>query len=77
METISTEFETHVGPLLKGDLIVIEIDGRIVPRRPNDKRPQWFLVLNDQKGQENISLKPFNEHKKHQKPKLFKAVWKP
>ena len=54
------EFELHTGQLVKGDLIVIEINGQIVPRLPTDPRPQWFVVLKDQKEDEAVPLKPFN-----------------
>lgn len=70
------DFEIHPGPLLKGDLIVIEIEGKIVPKRPYDNSPQWFVVLNDQTGVESIGLKPFN-HTKHHKARKYIAGWKP
>jgi len=54
-------FETHHGPLIAGDLIVIEINGRLVPKPSNDLTPQWFVVLKDQIAKEEVPLKPFNE----------------
>ncbi len=57
---ILDEFEDHKGLLRAGDLIVIEIFGRIVPKRPSDKNPQWFVVLSDQIVNEPVNLKPFN-----------------
>ncbi len=62
-------FETHPGPLIAGDLIVIEINGKLVPKPSNDLSPQWFVVLKDQIAEESVQLKPFNEptalHKAH------------
>ena len=68
-------FEEHTGPLLAGDLIVVEVFGKIVPKLPSDPSPQWFLVLNNQVGKENVGLQPFfNETAKH-KAKKYKANW--
>lgn len=69
------EFETHPGPLLAGDLIVIEIGGKIVPRRPNDLRPQWFVCLNHQDGESAVSLEPFNNPTRAHKARKYVAGW--
>jgi len=69
-------FDLHPGPLLAGDLIVIEINGKIVPKLPDDFRPQWFVVLKDQKDGEEVPLKPFNTESKLYKVRRYVAVWK-
>ena len=69
------EFELHPGPLLKGDLIVIEINGKLVPKRPYDALPQWFVVLEDQEGSESVQLKPFNNQTKLHKARRYLAMW--
>ena len=69
------EFELHTGQLVKGDLIVIEINGKIVPRRPTDARPQWFVVLKDQKDAEEVPLKPFNNQTTLHVARKYVARW--
>ena len=69
------DFELHPGPLLAGDLIVIEIGGKIVPKRPDDPSPQWFVVLKEQAGQESVPLKPFNNPTKLHKARRYVALW--
>jgi len=54
------QFDVHPGPLKKGDLIVIEIGGRVVPKLPTDSRPAVFVVLEDQRDAESVRLKPHN-----------------
>lgn len=55
------EYELHTGPLLAGELIVLEVSGKLVPRRPDDPRPQWFTVLQDQSDGGSVLLRPFND----------------
>lgn len=69
------DFELHHGPLLAGDLIVIDIGGKLVQKRPNDLRPQWFVVLKDQSGSESVPLKPFNEPTRLHKARRYVALW--
>ena len=69
------EFEDHLGPLCKGDLIVIEIGGRIIPKGPDDPTPQWFVVLGEQAGNERIPLKPYKCATSLQKARKYKALW--
>lgn len=62
-------------PLNAGDLIVIEIGGKLVPRRPWDDRPQWFVALEDQDGISPVRMNPFdNPTAKHTAKKVV-AGW--
>jgi len=42
------------------DLIMLEIGGKLVPKRPNDPTPQVFLVTGDPDSDGSLPLKPFN-----------------
>lgn len=71
---VEPQFLESEGPLRKGDLIVIESGGRIVPRRPDDATPQWFVVLEDQNGREPVQLKPFNNHTSLHKARTLRVA---
>ncbi len=73
---MNDEFEVHPGPLKMGDLIVIEVNGKIVPRRPDDPRPQWFLVNEDQNGSEDIKLTPITHRLVGEKVRKYRAGFK-
>ena len=53
-----SDFAIHDGPLLAGDLIVIEIAGMLVPNSNDSALPQWFIVRHDQKGNESVLFTP-------------------
>ena len=72
--TRSEGYKEHPGPITKGDILVIEIGGKVVPKRPDDPRPQWFMALADQQGAEPIPLKPVDDNKFFA-PRLYKAEW--
>ena len=55
------------------DLIVLEILGNIVPKRPNDSTPQIFLVTGDVDNNFEIPLKPFNGKPNKRKVWTYKA----
>jgi hypothetical protein len=40
------------------ELIMLEINGKLVPKRPDDPTPQVFIVTGDANG--SLPLKPFN-----------------
>lgn len=70
------DFEEHPGPLLAGDLIVIEIGGKLVPKLPTDPSPQWFIVLSSQHGTDPVPLEPFNNPTKLHKARKYVAMWR-
>jgi len=58
-------YKIHPGPLLKGDVIVIEIKGEFVPKSPiakGESPAQWFLCLNDQNGVDSVQIKPIDDN---------------
>ena len=69
------DYELHRGPLKIGDLIVIEIFGKIVPRRPDDPSPQWFVVTEDQRGNEAVGLMPFHGKTSKHFARKYVASW--
>ena len=66
-------YKYHEGPVYKGDVLVIEICGKIVPKRPDDPSPQWFVALEDQ-SEKGIPLKPMKDVFCF-KPRIYKAGW--
>lgn len=64
----------HPGPLIQGDVIVIEIGGKIVPKRPWDSSPQWFVVRDHQKGAQQVPLLPIDDNKALE-PRIYRATW--
>lgn len=52
-------FDPHPGPLRRGDLIVVEVNGALVPKL-SGKGPQWFVVLTDDVGA-GVKLKSFHD----------------
>lgn len=73
---VRLSFEEHPGPLVKGDVIVLEIYGKIVPRRPDDARPQVFIVQAHQDGNGQVPLIPVSAVPRGCKPRLYKCGWK-
>ena len=59
------------------DLIVLEILGKIVLKRPNDSTPQIFLVTGDADNNFSIPLKPFNVKPNKRKVWTYKAGFAP
>jgi hypothetical protein len=76
MAGVAMDFEQHPGPLCKGDLIVVEIGGKLVPKGQNGRRPQWFVVLNDQTGTDRVQLQPFNTETKMHTARRYVCQWK-
>ena len=68
-------FEYHSGKLISGAIIVIEINGKLIPVSRQNNSPQRFIVLNDEKENNAINLQPIKP-KKSQKPLIYKANWK-
>ncbi len=56
---MSYELEDCKGLLVQGDLIILEVNGIVVPKRPTDKTPQVFVVLKDQLQGESVDLAPY------------------
>ena len=69
------DYESKEGPILKGDILVLEIGGKLVPKRPDDPKPQWFVALADQHGRAEIPLKPMEECGFY-KPRKYAVGWK-
>ena len=42
------------------ELIMLEINGKLVPKRPNDPTPQVFIVTGEPDASGSLPLKPFN-----------------
>lgn len=55
------DLEYHEGPIKKGDVIIVEINGKIVPKRPWDPSPQWFVALVDAEGNNEIPMQPMRD----------------
>lgn len=68
------DYETHQGPLAKGDVIVIEINGHLVQKSPTMKgksNGQWFICLADQDGQKSVQLQPIDDRPGYAPRKYF------
>ena len=64
----------YINDLLKAnDLIVIEVNGKLIPTRPNAPTPQVFIVIGEPDGNGSLSLKPFNSHPHRRKVWRYKA----
>ena len=67
--------DRHEGPICKGDVIVVEILGKLVPKRPDDPRPQWFIALDDEGKPGGVPLKPIDANEFYN-PRIYQVCWK-
>jgi len=66
------EFEQQTGPIHKGDLLVIEVNGKLVPK-VDKTGPQWFVVTCEERESGRIDMETFNAENATLKPKRYVA----
>lgn len=67
------QFDLVDGPLSCGDLIIIEVNGHLIPKVSDKTKPQLFVVLNNQEHGKPVKLEPFNTESVSLKPKKYIA----
>jgi hypothetical protein len=63
-------YELHPGPIIQGDLLVVEVGGKLVQSPQGGE--QWFVAVEDDKGQ-GVNMKPVNYYKKGLKARKYVA----
>lgn len=70
-------YTEHPGPLLQGDIIVLEINGKLLPRGDGAPGPQWFIVQQSQKDGGSVPLLFMNNPTSLHVARRYKCGWKP
>jgi hypothetical protein len=66
-------YEYLTEPPKADDLIVIEVNGKLIPKRPNAPMPQVFIVAGNPDSNGSIPLKPFNSRTHRRKVWAYRA----
>lgn len=66
-------YEYLTEPPETDDLIVIEVNGKLIPKRPNEPMPQVFIVVGNPDTDGSIPLKPFKGQINKRKVWAYKA----
>jgi hypothetical protein len=66
-------YEYLTEPPKTNDLLVVEVNGKLIPMRPNAPTPQVFIVTGDPDSDGSIPLKPFNSQTHRRKVWAYRA----